>query len=194
VPSPSRTAPRAWSGSSARATSCGERRVATERQRPWWLALVASRATLADEYARAHGLRASDVMTSPVVTVAEHTAVRDIVDLLEARHIKRVPVMREDRLVGIVSRLDILRALLAAGFGREPRLALSDDEIRDHLLHDLEKVGWATIAHINPIVSNGIVHLWGLVGSDEERHAIRVAAERIPSVRAVEDHLRRGSA
>jgi CBS domain-containing protein len=168
--------------------------VATERQRPWWLALVASRATLADEYARSHGLRASDVMTSTVASVAEHTPVRDIVELLEARHIKRVPVMRQDRLVGIVSRLDILRALIAARPRRESRLALSDGEIRDHLLQDLEKVGWATTAHLNPIVSNGTVHLWGLVGSDEERHAIRVAAERIPDVRAVEDHLRRGSA
>jgi CBS domain-containing protein len=165
---------------------------ATDRRRAWWLTFFTGPTTLAEEYARTHGQRAADVMTSPVVTVNERTPLREIAELLETRRIKRVPVVRDGALVGIVSRADLLRALASTPSAKEPALATTDDGIREALLRDLETMAWATPANINPIVTRGVVHLWGRIGSDAERRALHVAAERVPGVRAVEDHLRRG--
>jgi CBS domain-containing protein len=165
----------------------------TERRRPWWLGLLTSPQTLASEYTRTHGRRAADVMTTKVVTVTEATPLGKIAKLLEERRIKRVPVVRSGKLVGIVSRADLLRALAAGSADSGPTLTMSDQDIRARFLGDLEAASWATPAYVNPIVVGGVVRLWGLVESEEERRALRAMAARIPGVRGVEDHLRRGS-
>jgi CBS domain-containing protein len=164
----------------------------TDHRRSWWLKLFTGSAALARDYARSHGERAADVMTTSVVTVTPETPLHEIAGLLEERRIKRVPVVRKGTLVGIVSRADLLRAFAMTPVPKAPTLAASDHEIRDALLRQLEAAEWATPAHINPIVVDGVVQLWGLIGSEEERRAVRVMAERIGGVRAVEDHLRRG--
>ena len=164
----------------------------TERRRPWWLALLTSPTTLANEYAHTHGARAADVMTSDVVTVTEATPATRIATLLETRRIKRVPVVRRGRLVGIVSRADLIRALAAIAASGELASGPSDQMIRAQLLREVESAAWAIPGFINPIVAHGIVHLWGVIGSEAERHALHVAAMNIQGVRAIRDHLRRG--
>ena len=127
-------------------------------------------------------------MTPDPVTVTEHTALEDIVKLMEKRQIKRVPVVLGPYVVGIVSRANLLHAL--ASVAREAKPAEQDDEaIRERLVEELEKQPWAPVAVINPIVRNGVVELWGTITDERERQALVVAAENIPGVRAVHDQL-----
>jgi len=167
------------------------RRGTAERPRSsWWLAAFGNAEELAREFTKTHGQRAKDVMTREVVTVTEETPLAKIAQLLEERRIKRVPVVRDSRIVGIVSRADLLRALAVQDI--KPMVPVTQDDrvIRDQLLAVLKREPWADTHLLNILVSDGVVHLWGLVGSDAEQKALRVAAETIPGVRGVEDHLR----
>lgn len=159
----------------------------TSRRRSWWLQLLSPNTELASEYVKEHGRRAEHVMSRNVVTVAETASLREVADLLERHAIKRVPVLRDGRLVGIVSRANLLQALASAG--GPPAAAHGDEAIREALLAELRRQKWAQAAPGNVIVSGGVVHLWGNVLSDEERAALRVAAENIAGVRGVEDHM-----
>jgi CBS domain-containing protein len=166
--------------------------VGTERRRrSWWLILFGDQGDLAREFVKTHGLRAADVMTREVVTVTDDTPLPVIAQLLEERRIKRVPVVREGRLIGIVSRADLLRALAVRKSPPEPVAKPDDRAIREQLLETIHPAEWVTDAFVNAMVTDGVVHLWGVVESDAQRDALRVAAERIPGVRAVEDHLGR---
>lgn len=162
-----------------------------ERPRSWWLTLMGGPEEAAREYVRTHGSHAADVMTRDVVTVDEDTPVGEIAALLEARGIKRVPVVRDGRVIGIVSRADLLRGLASRKPEPAPAVAAGDRAVRERILENLRAAGVATPAHVNVVVTDGVVHLWGLVDSEEERRACRVAAEGVPGVRAVEDHLGR---
>lgn len=156
-------------------------------QRSWWLSLFgASEAEQAAQFTKRHGLQARDVMTKQVVTVSDETPLGDIARLLEERRIKRVPVVRDGALVGIVSRADLLRALASAP---TPRPVASDQAIREALLGVLHRESWAPHVEVNVTVRDGVVHLWGLIDSDEQRRALTVAAQRTDGVRGVEDHL-----
>ncbi len=160
----------------------------TERRRRHWLQLFSSGETDAADYVRTHGMTAGEVMTTDVVSIAETTPLEDIATLLESRRIKRVPVLREGKLVGIVSRADLLRSLGS-------RLAVprqeSDRAIRASLLAELRShPSWAPLpAEISVLVQDGVVHYWGYVRSAPQRQAMIVAAERIAGVHQVEDHM-----
>lgn len=160
----------------------------TERVRSWWLRFFADLDQLASEYAKTHGRRARDVMTQNLVHVSEETSLGEVAVLLETHRIKRVPVIRGGRIVGVVSRANLVQALAVAKPGT---VAISDHDrsIREKLVAELSSQPWASAWTKNIIVSGGVVHLWGLVHSEEEGRAVRVAAERIPGVRAVETHL-----
>ncbi|MDQ2695421.1 MAG: CBS domain-containing protein [Pseudomonadota bacterium] len=160
------------------------------RRRSWWLTLLAGDEEPTAEYVKTHGLRAAQVMTSPVVTVTEDAPADRIVRLLEERRIKRVPVVREGRLVGVVTRSDLLRGLIARREAPQPASAPDDQAIREAILKTLREEGMPD-NYINIVVTGGVVHLWGLAHSDKERQALRIAAETTPGVRAVEDHLGR---
>lgn len=160
----------------------------TERHRSWWLTLVGGAEELAREYVKTHGRRAADVMTREVVTVAEDTPAAEIARLLEERRIKRVPVVREGRVVGIISRADLLRGL-ASWTPVEAPASADDRALRERVLKSLRSAGLAAPALVNAVVTEGVVHLWGAVESEEERRACRVAAESVPGVRAVENHV-----
>ena len=162
----------------------------TERRRSWWLEIMASTNQLAGEYVRSHSGSVKDVMTRDVVSVTKETAVGDIAILLETNRIKRVPVLRDGRLVGIVSRANLVRAL-AVTISERPSGAEADDRaIRDRLLAELRAQKWAEVSPANITVKDGIVHLWSSYYSDQEKRALVVAAENIPGVRRVEDHMR----
>jgi CBS-domain-containing membrane protein len=162
----------------------------TERRRSWWLEMVASTNQLAGEYVKSHSGKVKDVMTRDVISVTEETTVSDIAILLETNRIKRVPVLRGGKLAGIVSRANLVRAL-AMTINERPSGAEADDRaIRDRLLAELNAQKWAEVSPANITVKDGIVHLWSSYYSDQEKRALVVAAESIPGVRRVEDHMR----
>ena len=147
---------------------------------------------LATEYRKAHGLVAEDVMSGPVVTILPGTPVEEIAHLMAERHIKRVPVVDHGKLVGIVSRGDILRAayerIVSIHDGQDGR-PHSDQEIVARLLAELRDEPWAEVNHIRPSCQDGIVSLEGEVESEAEREAVEVAARGVAGVRSVVNHL-----
>ena len=165
--------------------------VHTDSHSKTWRDLFASNAGLATDYLKAHARKARDLMTAPVVGVTEDALLAEIADLMERRHIKRVPVLREGRLVGMISRIDLIR-VLASGGAPDFATEIADRMIRDRLLAELHEQRWAEFNDANVIVTDGVVHLWGVVASATERAAMRVAAENVPGVRAVADHLTTG--
>ena len=158
-----------------------------ERRRSWWLEFFASTRELASAYVKEHAHTVKDIMRQPVVSVREDTALADIADLLERHRIKRVPVLRDGKLVGIVSRANLIRALASVA-PDTPATLSSDQEIREAVLRELSGQRWA-LRRDGVIVQEGVVHLWGIVQSEDERRAIRVAAEGVPGVKGVRDHL-----
>jgi CBS-domain-containing membrane protein len=163
----------------------------TERRQAWWLDMMASTNKLAGDYIKSHSGKVNDVMTRDVVSVTETTPVADIALLLETNRIKRVPVVRDGKLVGIVSRANLVRAL-AMTIDEAPSGAGADDQaIRDKLLTELKAQKWAEVSPANVTVKDGVVHLWSSYLSEQEKRALVVAAENIPGVRRVEDHMRR---
>jgi CBS domain-containing protein len=160
----------------------------TQRQRPRWVELLVGPGRLAEEYVRSSSRRIEDVMTQPVQTIGEDTPVGDVVELMERRRIKRLPVLRGDKLVGIVSRANLLHAL--ASLGREIKSTSADDvAIRERLLTELNQQNWAPLGLIDVIVRNGTVELWGTLLDERKRRALIVAAENVPGVNSVRDHL-----
>jgi CBS domain-containing protein len=127
-------------------------------------------------------------METQIVTVAPETPLAEIVDLFEKHRIKRVPVVEDGKLVGMVSRSDLLRALATGYDASAPSVAASDRQIRRQLLAEFDKQRWAPRNRRNIVVRDGVVHFWGLVDSVTQIDAMRVAAEAIPGVRQVRDH------
>jgi CBS domain-containing protein len=162
----------------------------TERRRSWWLEMVASTNQLAGEYVKSHSGSVKDVMTRDVISVTEETAVADIAILLDTNRIKRVPVLRDGRLVGIVSRANLVRALAMTIDEATTGAEADDRAIRGKLLAELKAQKWAEVSPANITVKNGVVHLWSSYYSEEEKRALFVAAESIPGVRRVENHMR----
>jgi CBS domain-containing protein len=162
----------------------------TERHRSWWLDMMSSTNKLAGDYIKSHSAKVKDVMTRDVLSVTEETPVADIAVLLETNRIKRVPVLHNGKLVGILSRANLVRAL-AMTINEAASGAEADDRaIRDKLLAELKAQKWAEVSPANVTVKHGVVHLWSSYLSEQEKRALVVAAENIPGVRRVEDHMR----
>ncbi|UYG06574.1 CBS domain-containing protein [Halomonas sp. M4R1S46] len=159
---------------------------ADKAQGSWWLRLFSTGDKDAD-YVRTHGRLAGEIMTPSPVTVEEDEPLYRIAALLEKRGIKRVPVVRDGRLVGIVSRANLLRGFSVASPGDAP---LADDRaIREAILKEVDAHTGVIVDRLNVIVSDGHVQLWGLVESKEQRWAVQVAAENTQGVKAVENNL-----
>jgi predicted transcriptional regulator len=134
-----------------------------------------------------HTDKVEEVMTLDPYTVTEDVPIETIVQLMEQKHIKRLPVVRGAELVGIISRADLLHAL--ASLAREMPASTKDDaEVRDRVLSELEKQPWRPAA-LNVIVRDGNVELSGIIIDSRERQALKVAAENVPGVKVVHDHL-----
>ena len=161
--------------------------IGTEQRRSWWLLLLAEDQALAADYIKAHGRKVEDVMTRNVVTVTPDAPLNEVARLLEKHGIKRVPIVRDGQLVGIVSRANLVQAVASSGSKLE--IPLSDASIREKLLAHLNAQRWAHTGLLNATVNDGVVDLWGITGSETERQAIRVAAETMAGVRAVNDHM-----
>lgn len=161
----------------------------TESRHSWWLEAISTTQDKAVDYIKTHGRKAEDVMTRSVLTVAEETPLQKIAGLLEKHHVKRVPVIRDGRLVGIVSRANLLHGLAAGGTESANPSSFDDQAIRGKLLHVLSEETGLNTASINVIVNDGVVQLWGLVGSTSEKKAAQIAAENTPGVKSIENHL-----
>ena len=157
----------------------------TEAAPSRWQSLFESREEAASRFVKTHGGHARDVMTRHVVTATEDTALSDIAMLLDRRHIKRVPIVRAGRLVGIVSRADLLRGLLTARQPAPPAANISG--LRDAVIAAVRKIGIRD-EFINVVAAGRVVHLWGSMESAQEKRALRVAAEQTPGVEKVIDH------
>jgi CBS domain-containing protein len=160
----------------------------TETHRPWWIEAMTPASTLAKEFAKSHGHRVGEIMSREVVSAMEDASLAEIATLLEKYHIKRVPILRDGKLVGIVSRSNLIQALASA----HPELGASHDadrEIRLDVLSRLADQDWTDFGSRNVIVTNGVVHLWGLVGSEEERQALIALVEETPGVVGVSDEM-----
>ena len=152
----------------------------TERQRSRWSERFLPNSRLAADYVKSHARRVGDIMTRDVVTVDESATLGEIADLMEQHRIKRVPVRHDRKLVGIVSRSDLLRVLPsgAASVSDED----TDRSIRNRLLTELRQHKWAALLNeADIVVADGVVHLWGVVGSEEERQALRIVAKTLPA-------------
>lgn len=154
----------------------------TERRRGWWLELLAIKDTLAHEFIKSHARKAGDLMSFPVVTVGPDTPLGEVAFLLDKHRIKRVPVVDGDKLVGIVSRADLIQALVTP-----QREAAAAGDVADSVARLQSEPWWPS--EVNVVVRDGSVELWGIVESDLERDAIRVAVETMPGVHAIANHL-----
>lgn len=161
----------------------------TERRRARWLEFLIAPGRLASEYAHANGRRVGEVMTDAVVSVGPDDAVADLIDLMERRRIKRVPVIDQGRLVGIVSRANLVRALVRNLPRPESASGIPDAAIRELILVEIAKQPWGPRASVDVRVENGVVELHGAVTDDRERPALRVLAENVPGVKEVRDRL-----
>ena len=160
----------------------------TERKRGGWLTFFTATATMAQDYVRSHGTKVSDVMTPGVVAVARDTPLSDVADLMEERHVRRVPVVEDGKVVGIVSRANLLRAWASLPAGAAP-VSADDGAIRAALLDELAHQSWSRRPENSVVVTEGIVHLWGLAATDEEKRALELAAERVPGCKSVRNHI-----
>jgi CBS domain-containing protein len=164
--------------------------IGTEHGRSWWLDMVASSNQEAGDYIKSHSRSVEDVMTRDVLSVADTASVADIALLLEMNRIKRVPVVRAGKLVGIVSRANLVRALAMTIEGSASGAEIDDRTIREKLLSELKTQKWAEVSPENVMVKDRVIHLWCSYISERERRALIVAAQNVPGVRRVEDHMR----
>lgn len=162
------------------------RRAECGRSHCWWLSLFADNAT---EFVRAHGTRAADVMTDNVVVVGKDATLAEIARVLENCAIKRVPVVEDGRLVGIVSRSDVLRGLASLDADGNQSVDSGDLVIRQEILDLIKTNASVSLQAVSIIVVHGVVYLWGITESQKERDAVRVAAETVVGPNKVHDYL-----
>ncbi|MBL6455029.1 CBS domain-containing protein [Belnapia sp. T6] len=164
------------------------RRLAEEKRGPlgWFLALFGDSRKLADRFAKAHGAKAEDVMTRDLVTVDEDASAEDIARLMERHQIRRVPVLSNGKLAGIVSRADLLHAVLAPS-GAAPAAEVTDAAILRKISAAMQEQPWVNAFYVYPDVQEGKVTFYGFHRSPEVQRGLDVLAREVPGVTAVED-------
>ena len=161
--------------------------IGTQRKHGRWLKFLLGAGHAATDFVQENGRRISEVMTRDPLTITEDTPLEDIVTMMQRKGVKRLPVMRGERLVGIVSRANLLQAV--ASLAHEiPDPTADDDHIRSRVLHALEKNDWCPLG-LNVVVRDGIVHLSGIITDERSRQAAIVCAENIAGVKKVHDYL-----
>lgn len=160
----------------------------TDKRHARWVSLLIGPGRLAQEYVHTHGRKVGEVMTERVFTVTPETPLADLVALMETKHVKRVPVVDQGRLVGIVSRADVMAALVGL-LSEKPAGSVTDSDIRNQILAEIDRQPWGPRGSVDVIVTNGVVVLKGTIPDERERAALCVAAENVPGVTAVHDRL-----
>ncbi len=164
------------------------REMRTEKRRSRWLEFLMGPGRVAGEYTHSHGSKVAEVMTDEVRTVEENASLEDVVQMMERYRIKRLPVVRGGKVVGIVTRSNIMHGMVSLA-RKAPAVAKDDAAIRERLLDEMKKREWAPLATTNVVVHDGVVELWGVIVDERQRTALKVAAENIPGVKAVKDHM-----
>jgi CBS domain-containing protein len=164
------------------------RETRTERKRSRWLEFLMGPGRMAAEYSHSHGSKVAEVMSTEVTSVEYDTAIEDIVEVMERKRIKRVPVVCGGQLVGIITRSNLMRAMVSLARTAAPS-SKDDAAIREKLLAEMQREKWAPIATVDIVVHDGVVQLWGVIIDERQRTALKVAAENIAGVKSVVDHL-----
>ncbi|MBV8568343.1 MAG: CBS domain-containing protein [Methylobacteriaceae bacterium] len=159
----------------------------TEKRRPRWIEFLRGPGRLADDYVHAHSRKVEDVMTPQVVTTTETASLIEAVDLMQQHNIKRLPVTFNGRVVGIITRADVLRALAKLLPAADKKI--SDEDLRTAVVARLNEQNWARVASVSVNVSDGVVEFRGSIMDERQRPAILVLAENVPGVKAIHDHL-----
>jgi CBS domain-containing protein len=160
--------------------------IGTQRHRNRWLEFLIGPGRLADEYVHARGRKVEEVMTREPITVSEDAPLDEAVRLMEKHRIKRLPVVRAGALIGIVTRANIMHALVS--LAAETKAPAGDDAaIREQILAECKQQSWAPMTNV--VVRNGVVELWGTITDERERQALIVVSENVPGVKTVHDHL-----
>jgi len=162
--------------------------IGTVPGKSWLQRLLTNDDAMARDYIRSHAHRVADVMTKNVVTADERTPLRDIAALMQRYGIKRVPILRDGKIVGIVSRANLLQGLLARQPSPTEDVA-ADETLRASVTKELTRQGWASRLPTSILAENGVVHLWGYVDSSTVMDAYRIAAENVRGVKRVENHM-----
>jgi CBS domain-containing protein len=162
--------------------------IGTDRVRPHWLAFLIGPGRLADEYTHTHSQKVADVMSTSVVHAAPDATLESLVALMQAKHIKRIPILEHDCLVGMVGRSDLLRAVSAAYVDTADK-SRPDSEIKARLWSELNSTQWAPCNTIRVDVADGAVTLGGIISDGRERNAMCAAAAAVPGVKHVYDHM-----
>jgi CBS domain-containing protein len=161
--------------------------IGTQRKRGRWLKFLVGPGGAASDFVHEQGRKVGEIMTTEPCTVTENATLEDVVELMQRNNVKRLPVMRGDQLVGIVTRTNLLRAV--AGLARDvPDPTVDDDHIRNRIITSVERADWAPFG-LGVIVFNGVVHLSGVITNEHSRQASIVAAENVSGVTKVHDHL-----
>ncbi len=164
--------------------------IETDKARSRWLRFFLSEEDLARSYVKTHGLRAKDIMSQPAITVAPGAELAEVVRALDSQRIKRVFVVDRGRVVGVITRADLLRALQAREALAAKSVPMNDQEIRNRILKAVkEQDEWASGTVINVQVADGVVHVWGSVEYESQRKALLLLVESVPGVKSVEPHL-----
>lgn len=161
--------------------------IGTQRLRSRWLEFLVGPGRLADEYVRTRGRKVAEVMTREPIIIAEDTPLEEVAHQMERHRIKRLPVVRDGALVGIVTRANIMHALVSLTTETKATPAVDDAAIRQQILDECARQSWAPMTNV--VVRNGVVELWGTITDEREREALIVAAENVPGVKVVHDHL-----
>jgi CBS domain-containing protein len=162
--------------------------IGTERRRNRWLSLLLGPGRLANEYVHSHSRKVQEIMTRDPVTISEYTPLEDVARLMEQHHIKRLPVMRDDKVVGMVTRANLIQAIAARGHAIPP-LTASDQAIRIRILNEIDKQPWAPAPLINGTVKDGVVEVFGVVTDGRQDDALKVLIENTRGVKSVKDEL-----
>jgi CBS-domain-containing membrane protein len=179
-------------GGHAEAAEAKRRRFSTEKRSSWFTSFFSNPDDMARQYAKAHGLKAHEVMSRHVISVRDDADLSEVADVLDRNRLKRVPVVRDGSLVGIVSRSDLVRVLSEASVGQA--IAPSDDAaVQNAIWQAIRKQTWLNSGYVNITVKDGVVEAWGMVGSQDQRNALMVLIEEAAGAARVEDHLKVGT-
>ncbi|CCB67248.1 MULTISPECIES: CBS domain-containing protein [unclassified Hyphomicrobium] len=159
----------------------------TEVKRSFWRDMLTGSETLANEYIRTHGRKVSEVMTRDPISVSPDTELSEVIHVMEKNRIKRVPVVKDGAVVGILSRANLLQTL--SGLVRNTDVDDTDADIRKGVIAALGTLPWAANEFLNVTVKDGVVDLWGCYTAYRQDEAAVVATENVPGVKQVRNHL-----
>jgi CBS domain-containing protein len=160
----------------------------TERRRPRWFEFLLGPTPSAQEYVHSHGRKVQEVMTRNPIVITRDTPLDEVVELMERHQVKHLPVMKGRRLVGMVSRANLLHMVASSANYSHPSQK-DDTTIRERIRDDLDQQPWSREAMVNVFVQDGTVDLWGEVAQRSDRKAVELLAENVAGVKSVRDHL-----